>query len=108
MAAMQRPFIVYSIPMRQTDCRLGRVITLCASRVRQGLDGGEARSNRVFYLPSYGQQLHSETWVKTDLMSEYGKRSAVRTRARLREVANQHMAMLGRTTEWLMGTSNNS
>jgi transposase len=47
----------------------------------------------LFYLPSYSPQLNSEERLNTDLKQEIGKRVPVKTKARLREAANDHMAM---------------
>lgn len=40
--------------------------------------------------------------MNADLKQEMGKRVPVRTKAKLREVANEHMAMLERTPERVM------
>ena len=51
----------------------------------------------LFYLPSYSPQLNPEERLNADLEQEMGKRVPVRTKAKLREAANEHMAMLDRT-----------
>ena len=51
----------------------------------------------LFYLPSYSPQLNPEERLNADLKQEMGKRVPVRTKAKLREAANEHMAMLDRT-----------
>ena len=53
----------------------------------------------LFYLPSYSPQLNPEERLNADLKQEMGRRVPVRTKARLREAANEHMAMLDRTPE---------
>lgn len=53
----------------------------------------------LFYLPSYSPQLNPEERLNADLKQEIGKRVPVRTKAKLREAANEHMAMLERTPE---------
>ncbi len=56
----------------------------------------------LFYLPSYSPQLNPEERLNADLKQEMGKKVPVRTKARLREAANEHMAMLDRTPERVM------
>lgn len=51
----------------------------------------------LFYLPSYSLQLNPEEQLNADLKQEMGKRVPVRTKAKLRQSANDHMAMLERT-----------
>jgi transposase len=53
----------------------------------------------LFYLPSYSPQLNPEERLNADLKQEMGKRVPVRTQAKLREAANEHMTMLERTPE---------
>lgn len=53
----------------------------------------------LFYLPSYSPQLNPEERLNADLKQEMGKKVPVRTKAKLREAANEHMAMLDRTPE---------
>jgi hypothetical protein len=50
----------------------------------------------LFYLPGYSPQLNPE---ERRLKQAMGKRVPVRTKAKLREAANEHMAMLERTPE---------
>jgi hypothetical protein len=57
----------------------------------------------LFYLPSYSPQLNPEERLNADLKQEMGKRVPVRTKAKLREAANEHMAMLEKTPERVMG-----
>lgn len=57
----------------------------------------------LFYLPSYSPELNPEERLNADLKQEMGKRVPVRTKAKLREAANEHMAMLDRTPERVMG-----
>jgi transposase len=48
----------------------------------------------VFYLPSYSPELNPEECLNADLKQAMGKRAPVRTKARLREAANEHMVIL--------------
>ena len=48
----------------------------------------------VFYLPSYSPELNPEERLNADLKQAIGKRVPVRTKAKLRAAANQHMDML--------------
>ncbi len=57
----------------------------------------------LFYLPSYSSQLNPEERLNADLKQEMGRRVPVRTKAKLREAANEHMAMLDRTPERVIG-----
>ena len=57
----------------------------------------------LFYLPSYSPQLNPEERLNADLKQEMGKKVPVRTKAKLREAANEHMAMLDRTPERAIG-----
>jgi transposase len=57
----------------------------------------------LFYLPSYSPQLNPEERLNADLKQEMGKRVPVRTKAKLREAANEHMSMLQRTPERVIG-----
>ncbi len=50
----------------------------------------------LFYLPSYSPQLNPEERLNADLKQEMGRNVPVRTKAKLREAANEHMAILGR------------
>ena len=56
----------------------------------------------LFSLPSYSPELNPEERLNADLKQEMGKRVPVRTKARLREAANEHMAMLDSTPERVM------
>ena len=57
----------------------------------------------LFYLPSYSPQLNPEERLNADLKQEMGKRVPVRTKARLRDAANQHMTMLEQCPERVIG-----
>lgn len=57
----------------------------------------------LFYLPSYSPELNPEERLNADLKQEMGKRVPIRTKAKLREAANEHMTMLGNTPERVMG-----
>ena len=56
----------------------------------------------LFYLPSYSPQLNPEERLNADLKQEMGKRVPVRTKAKLREAANEHMTMLEQSPERVM------
>ena len=51
---------------------------------------------------SYSPQLNPEERLNADLKQEMGKRVPVRTKAKLREAANDHMAMLERNPQRVM------
>jgi transposase len=53
----------------------------------------------LFYLPSYSPELNPEERLNADLKQAMGKRVPVRTKAKLRDAANDHMAMLERSPE---------
>ena len=57
----------------------------------------------LFYLPSYSPQLNPEERLNADLKQEMGKRVPIRTKAKLREAANDHMAMLEQNPQRVMG-----
>jgi transposase len=57
----------------------------------------------LFYLPSYSPQLNPEERLNADLKQELGKRVPVRTKAKLREAANEHMTMLESNPERVIG-----
>jgi len=56
----------------------------------------------VFYLPSYSPELNPEERLNADLKQAMGKRVPVRTKAKLRQTANEHIAMLEQSPERLM------
>jgi transposase len=56
----------------------------------------------LFYLPSYSPQLNPEERLNADLKQQMGKRVTVRTKAKLREAANEHMTMLEQNPERVM------
>lgn len=56
----------------------------------------------LFYLPSYSPQLNPEERLNADLKQEMGKRVPARTKAKLREAANDHMAMLEQNPQRVM------
>lgn len=56
----------------------------------------------VFYLPSYSPELNSEERLNADLKQAMGRRVPVRTKAKLREAANEHMAWLDKSPERVM------
>ncbi len=53
----------------------------------------------LLYLPSYSPQLNPEERLNADLKQEMARKVPVRTKAKLREAANEHMAMLDWTPE---------
>jgi transposase len=57
----------------------------------------------LFYLPSYSPQLNPEERLNADLKQVMGKRVPVRTKAKLREAVNEHMAMLDQSPERVIG-----
>ena len=57
----------------------------------------------LFYLPSYSPQLNPEERLNADLKQEMGKRVPVRTKARRRDAANEHMTMLEQRPERVIG-----
>ena len=56
----------------------------------------------LFYLPSYSPQLNPEERLNADLKREMGKRVPIRTKTKLRQAANEHMAMLDNSPERVM------
>lgn len=48
----------------------------------------------LFYLPSYSPELNPEERLNADLKREMAKRVPIRTKPKLRQAANEHMAML--------------
>ncbi|MDB5271612.1 MAG: ISXo7 transposase [Hymenobacter sp.] len=59
------------------------------------------RGDRIdlFYLPSYSPELNPRERLNADLKQAMGKRVPVRTTARLRDAANDHMALLERSPQ---------
>ncbi|NMM78890.1 transposase [Acidovorax sp. SRB_24] len=57
----------------------------------------------VGYLPSYSPELNPEERLNADLKQEMGKRVPIRTKAKLREAANDHTAMSENSPERVMG-----
>lgn len=48
----------------------------------------------IFYLPSYSPELNPEERLNADLKQAMGKKVPVRTKAKLRDAANEHMVRL--------------
>lgn len=48
----------------------------------------------MFYLPSYSPELNPEERLNADLKQAIGKKVPIRTKAKLREAANEHMTRL--------------
>jgi transposase len=61
-----------------------------------------ANQIEVFYLPSYSPELNPEERLNADLKQAMGKRVPVRTKAKLRNAANEHMTMLEKSPERVM------
>jgi transposase len=61
----------------------------------------EERKDKIelFYLPSYSPELNPEERLNADLKQAMGKKVPVRTKAKLRDAANEHMTMLERSPE---------
>jgi transposase len=56
----------------------------------------------VFYLPSYSPELNPEERLNADLKQAIGSKVPVRTKAKLRDAANEHMAFLENNPERVM------
>jgi transposase len=56
----------------------------------------------LFYLPSYSPELNPEERLNADLKQEMGKRVPVRTKAKLRDAANENMMKLEQNPERVM------
>lgn len=61
----------------------------------------EERTERieVFYLPSYSPELNPEERLNADLKQAIGKKVPIRTKAKLRNAACEHMTMLEKSPE---------
>lgn len=57
----------------------------------------------LFYLLSYSPQLNPEERLNADLKQEMGNKVLVCTKAKLREAANEHMEMLDKNPERVIG-----
>jgi hypothetical protein len=53
----------------------------------------------MFYLPSYSPELHPEGRLTADLKQAMGKNVPARTKAKLRDAANDHMTGLKNAPE---------
>ena len=56
----------------------------------------------LFYLPSYSPELNPKERLNAGLKQEMGKRVPVRTKAKLRDAANEHMMKLEQNPERVM------
>ena len=56
----------------------------------------------LFYLPSYSPQRNPEERFNAALKQETVKRVPIRTKVKLRQAANDHMAMLAQNPERVM------
>lgn len=53
----------------------------------------------MLFLPSYSPELNPEERLNAHLKQSMGKRVPARTKVKLRDAANDHMAMLERSPE---------
>ena len=53
----------------------------------------------MFFLPSYSPELNPDERLNADLKYAIGSKVAVRTKAKLKAAANEHMRMLENTPE---------
>jgi len=53
----------------------------------------------MFYLPSYSPELNPEERLNADLKQAIGRKVPVRTKAKLREAANEHMTQLAQSPD---------
>jgi transposase len=60
---------------------------------------GHSEQMEVFYLPSYSPELNPEERLNADLKQVIGRKVPVRTKAKLRAAAEQHMEVIGREPE---------
>ena len=73
------------------------------SRLVKVLVGEHKDELELSSLPSYSPQLNPEERLNADLKQEMGKRVPVRTKAKLREAANEHAAMLEQNPKRVIG-----
>ena len=64
---------------------------------------GHSEKIELFYVPNYSPQRNPEERLNADLKQEMGERVPVRTKARLRAAASNHMAMLEQNPERVIG-----
>lgn len=69
-----------------------------SKRVKAWVDERKDRIE-LFYLPSYSPELNPEERLNADLKQAMGKKVPVRTKAKLREAANEHMLMIEQSPE---------
>ena len=74
------------------------------SRLVKALVAEHSAQIELFYLPSYSLQLNPEERLNADLKQEMGKRVPVRTKAKLRAAASEHMTMLKQSPERVMAS----
>jgi transposase len=60
---------------------------------------GHTEKIEVFYLPSYSPELNPEERLNADLKQAMGKKVPIRTKAKLRDAANDHMFALEKSPE---------
>ncbi len=51
----------------------------------------------MFYLPRFSPELNPEERLNADLKQSIGKKVPIRTKAKLRDAANEHMAQLAQS-----------
>ena len=73
------------------------------SRLVKAWVAEHSEKTELFYLPSYSPQRNAEELLNADLKQEMGKRVPVRTKARLRAAAGEHMAVLEQNPERVIG-----
>ncbi len=64
-----------------------------AAQQKQGIE--------LFYLPSYSPELNPEERLNADLKHAIGSKVPVRTKAKLRAAATEHMTMLENMPDWV-------
>ncbi len=74
-----------------------------ALRGRAAKAGRTLPQIELFYLSSCSPQLNPEERLNADLKREMDKKVPARTKSKLREAANEHMAMLDRTSAQVIG-----
>jgi transposase len=53
----------------------------------------------VFYLPSYARELNPDERLNADMKHAFGAKIPVRTKPRLKAAAEEHMAMIGNSSD---------
>lgn len=63
-------------------------------QARKGLAADHRRDIEVFFLPSYSPELYPDERLNADLKQAFGSKVPVRTRAKLRAAADEHMQFI--------------